>query len=71
MPFYKDHAYPDLVSVLGNPKPIEEIRQRIVPLAQGKKRNLVVGIHIGVITNTVRCRLSGRINSQSGGRKCK
>jgi hypothetical protein len=39
-------AYPDLVSVLGNPKPIEEIRQRIVPLAQGKKRNLVVGIHI-------------------------
>src|ERR1700731_1463585 len=33
MPFYKDHVYPHLVS---NPKPIETIRQRVVPLAQGK-----------------------------------
>jgi hypothetical protein len=35
MPFYKGHVYPHLVSLLGNPKPIEDIRRCIVPLAQG------------------------------------
>jgi len=46
MPIYKDHVYPHLVSMLGNPKPIEEIRQRIVPLAQGNV--LEVGVGPGV-----------------------
>jgi len=43
MSFYKDHIYPHLVSMLGNPKPIEEIRQRIVPLAQGSVLEIGVG----------------------------
>src|SRR3982074_3435839 len=43
MAFYRDRVYPHLVSVLGNPKPIEEIRQRIVPLAQGKVLEIGVG----------------------------
>jgi ubiquinone/menaquinone biosynthesis C-methylase UbiE len=46
MPFYKDHVYPHLVSILGNPKPIEEIRRRIIPLAQGNV--LEVGVGPGV-----------------------
>jgi len=43
MSFYKDHVYPHLVSKLGNPKPIEEIRRRIVPLAQGNVLEIGVG----------------------------
>jgi hypothetical protein len=43
MSFYKDNVYPHLVSWLGNPKPIEEIRQRIVPLAQGNVLEIGVG----------------------------
>lgn len=43
MPFYRDHVYPHLVSALGNPKPIEEIRRRIVPLAQGVVLEIGVG----------------------------
>jgi SAM-dependent methyltransferase len=43
MPFYKDHVYPHLVSVLGNPKPIAEIRRRIIPLAQGNVLEIGVG----------------------------
>ncbi len=43
MPFYKDHVYPHLVAVLGNPKPIRNIRQRIVPLAQGTDFEIGVG----------------------------
>jgi hypothetical protein len=35
MSFYRERVYPHLVSLLGNPKPIEEIRQRILPLAYG------------------------------------
>jgi SAM-dependent methyltransferase len=46
MPFYRDHVYPHLVSVLGNPKPIDDIRRRIVPLAQG--RVLEIGVGPGV-----------------------
>jgi hypothetical protein len=36
MPFYRDRIYPHLVSKLGDPPPIREIRGRIVPLAEGK-----------------------------------
>jgi len=43
MPFYSDHVYPHLVTMLGNPPPIQKIRQRIVPLAQGKVLEIGVG----------------------------
>jgi len=43
MPFYRDHIYPHLVNMIGNPKPIREVRQRIVPLAQGKVLEIGVG----------------------------
>jgi len=43
MPFYKNHVYPHLVSALGNPKPIEDIRRRLVPLAQGSVLEIGVG----------------------------
>jgi SAM-dependent methyltransferase len=49
MPFYKDHVYPHLVTWLGNPKPIEDIRRRIVPLAHGD----VLEIGVGPGTNFV------------------
>ena len=43
MPFYRDRVYPHLVSILGNPKPIEKIRQRVVPWAQGEVLEIGVG----------------------------
>ncbi len=43
MSFYRDHVYPHLVSMLGNPKPVQKIRQRLVPLAQGKVLEIGVG----------------------------
>jgi len=43
MPFYKDHVYPHLVTVLGNPKPIQKIRQRLLPFAQGTVLEIGVG----------------------------
>jgi len=43
MAFYRERIYPHLVSVLGNPKPIDDIRQRIVPLAQGDVLEIGVG----------------------------
>ncbi len=35
MPFYRDTIYPALVNRLGNPKPIQALRQEIIPLARG------------------------------------
>jgi SAM-dependent methyltransferase len=46
MSFYRDHVYSHLVRVLGNPRPIQEVRQRIVPVAQG--RVLEIGVGPGV-----------------------
>jgi SAM-dependent methyltransferase len=43
MPFYRDNIYPHLVDLLGNPKPIQEIRERIVPLAEGNVLEIGVG----------------------------
>ena len=43
MSFYKEQIYPHLVEALGNPKPIAEIRQRIIPLAQGDVLEIGVG----------------------------
>jgi ubiquinone/menaquinone biosynthesis C-methylase UbiE len=46
MPFYRNHVYPHLVTMLGNPKPIQKIRERIIPLAEG--RVLEIGVGPGV-----------------------
>ena len=35
MSIYRNHIYPILVSRMGDPKPIREIRQRIIRLAEG------------------------------------
>ena len=43
MAFYRDHIYPHLVTVLGDPKPIQEIRKRMIPLAQGNVLEIGVG----------------------------
>ncbi|MEX2430357.1 MAG: class I SAM-dependent methyltransferase [Dehalococcoidia bacterium] len=43
MRFYRDRVYPRLVSLLGDPKPIREIRRRLIPLAQGNVLELGVG----------------------------
>lgn len=43
MAFYRDRVYPHLLSVLGNPKPIEKIRGRIVPMAHGTVLEIGVG----------------------------
>lgn len=43
MPFYLNHIYPRLVSTLGDPKPIREIRRRILPWAQGTILEIGVG----------------------------
>ena len=43
MPFYRDHIYPRLVSALGDTKPIQEVRQRMIPLAQGEVLEIGVG----------------------------
>jgi hypothetical protein len=46
MPFYRNRVYPHIVATLGNPKPIQEIRQQLIPLAQGTV--LEVGVGPGV-----------------------
>jgi SAM-dependent methyltransferase len=43
MPFYRDHIYPYLVNILGDPAPIQKIRQKIIPLSHGKVLEIGVG----------------------------
>ena len=43
MPFYRDHIYPLLVDVLGDPPPIRALRREIIPLAQGTVLEIGVG----------------------------
>lgn len=43
MPFYRDHIYPYLVDRLGNPPPIQKVRQQIISLARGKVLEIGVG----------------------------
>jgi ubiquinone/menaquinone biosynthesis C-methylase UbiE len=43
MPFYKDSIYPYLVDTLGDPPPIREIRQQIIPQAQGRVLEIGAG----------------------------
>ncbi len=46
MAFYRTHIYPRLVKALGDPPPIREIRQGLIPQAQGK--TLEIGAGSGV-----------------------
>jgi hypothetical protein len=46
MSFYRNRVYPHIVTVLGNPKPVQKIRQQLLPLAQGMV--LEVGVGPGV-----------------------
>ena len=46
MPFYRDRVYPQLVSILGDPEPIQRVRRELVASAQG--RVLEIGIGPGV-----------------------
>ena len=43
MPFYRDHVYPRLVEMLGDPPPIEKVRQQIIPLARGEVLEIGAG----------------------------
>lgn len=43
MGYYRERVYPFLVKTLGNPKPIREIRQKIIPLARGKVLEIGLG----------------------------
>lgn len=43
MPFYRDRVYPRLVSMLGDPGPIREVRRRVIPLAHGRVLEVGVG----------------------------
>jgi ubiquinone/menaquinone biosynthesis C-methylase UbiE len=43
MSFYKNHIYPYLVDKLGDPVPIYKIREKLIPLAQGKVLELGAG----------------------------
>ena len=43
MDFYREMVYPALVSRLGNPKPIQALREQIVPLARGVVLEIGVG----------------------------
>jgi ubiquinone/menaquinone biosynthesis C-methylase UbiE len=43
MTFYKENIYPHLVDKLGDPPPIKEIREQIIPLAQGKVLEIGAG----------------------------
>jgi hypothetical protein len=33
VPFYRDRVYPHIVTAPGNSKPIQRIRQQVIPLA--------------------------------------
>src|SRR5260370_4132979 len=43
MPFYRDYIYPHLAKGLGDPKPLRDVRQRIVPLAARTVLEIGVG----------------------------
>lgn len=43
MSFYKDYIYPQLVDILGDPPPIQNVRQKIIPQAQGKVLEIGAG----------------------------
>jgi SAM-dependent methyltransferase len=49
MRFYNEHIYPWLVSTIGDPKPIQEVRRRMIPLAQGTVLEIGVGPGVNFI----------------------
>src|SRR5262245_9012088 len=49
MSVYGDHIYPQLVRMLGNPKPIRDIRQQIIPLAHGTVLEIGVGSGVNFV----------------------
>jgi ubiquinone/menaquinone biosynthesis C-methylase UbiE len=49
VPFYRDRVYPHIVTALGNPKPIQKIRQQVIPLAQGTVLEIGVGPGVNFI----------------------
>ena len=49
MSFYRDRIYPRLVSKLGDPKPIREVRQQIIPWAQAEVLEIGVGSGINFV----------------------
>jgi ubiquinone/menaquinone biosynthesis C-methylase UbiE len=49
MSFYRDLIYPYLVNKLGNPPPVQKIRQQIIPRAQGTVLEIGVGSGINLI----------------------
>jgi SAM-dependent methyltransferase len=49
MGFYNEHIYPWLVNTLGDPEPIQQVRQRIIPLAQGTVLEIGVGPGVNFI----------------------
>jgi ubiquinone/menaquinone biosynthesis C-methylase UbiE len=46
MSFYRDRIYPHIVTALGNPPPVQKIRQQLIPMAKGTV--LEVGVGPGV-----------------------
>jgi len=46
LPFYKSRIYPRIVTLLGNPEPVQKIRHLLIPVAQGTV--LEVGVGPGV-----------------------
>ena len=62
MSFCKDHVYP-LVGDLGNPKPINNIQRRIVPLTQGSVLEIGVGIGSDVMKPIAAPIVGGMITS--------
>jgi ubiquinone/menaquinone biosynthesis C-methylase UbiE len=43
MAFYKDYVYPHLVHLLGDPPPIQKIREELIPSAFGKVLEIGLG----------------------------
>lgn len=43
MSFYRNRVYPQLVSVLGNPAPVRNIRKRLIAMAEGDVLEIGVG----------------------------
>lgn len=49
MPFYRNYVYPYLVDLLGDPPPINALRQEVVPFARG----VVLEVGVGSGTNFI------------------
>lgn len=43
MSFYRNRVYPHIVTLLGNPEPVQKIRQQLIPEAQGVVLEIGVG----------------------------